>query len=147
MNFNSQLKEDKLWKPTGSVLFALPVCVLWERWLIFLIQKIKTGLSVSLRLVPREYALASTSVLASVSHLLHVLHFWPFFLLIRDTDVVLSLFLCCSSDHRQLGLAHGVVCRSDSKVGADWLQCVSNREVQLRILQSQPLTAVIFTVI
>lgn len=67
--------------------------MLWECWLIFLIQKIKTGLSASLRLVPREYLLASMSMLASVSHLLHVLHFWSFFLLIRYTDVVLSLFL------------------------------------------------------
>lgn len=60
---------------------------------------------------------------------------------------LVSFFVSCSSDHRQLGLAHGVVCRSDSKVSADWLQCVSNREVQHFILQSQPLTAVTFTMI
>lgn len=82
-----------------------------------------------------------------LSVIYYVLHSWPFFLLIRDADVALSLFLSRSSDHRQLGLAHGVICRSDSKVSADWLQCVSNREEQHFILPSQPLTAVNFTMI
>lgn len=146
MNFNNELKEDKLWKPTGYVLFALPVCMLWERSLIFLIQKIKTGLSVSLRLVPREYVLASMSVLASVSLFIACLTLLTF--LLTDTRCRCCLFfLSCSSDHPQLGLAHGVVCRSDCEVGADWLQCVRNRQVQLLVLQSQPLAAVIFTMI
>lgn len=103
---------------TGYSLFALPVCMPQGCWLFFLIQKIETGLSVSLRCVPREFELASMSVLPSVSHLLHVLHLWPLFLQIRGTDAAVSLSLASSPDHRQSGLAHGVVCRSDCKVSA-----------------------------
>lgn len=118
--------------------------MLWGCWLIYFNQKIKTGLSVSLRLVPRENGLASMFMLASVSHFLRILRFWPFFWYVTQ---MLSLRLACSSDHRRLGLAHGIVCRSDSKVCGDRLHCVSNREVQRSTLQSQPLAAVIFTMI
>lgn len=56
---------------------------------------------------------------------------------------MLSLFLTRLSNHRQLGLAQGVLRSSDRKLSADWLQCVTTREVQLPILQSQPLKVVI----
>ncbi len=56
------------------------------------------------------------------------------------TQMLSCLFPSCSSDHRQMALAHGATCRSDGKVRADWLQCVSSRKVQILILQSQPLS-------
>lgn len=66
------MEKNRLLKPTGYVLFALSVCMLSLRCLIFLILQIKTGLSVSLPFLPREYVLASMSVLASVSHILRL---------------------------------------------------------------------------
>lgn len=45
-----------------------------SRWLIFLIREIKTRLSVFLCHLPRERTLASVPGLASVTHLLQVLH-------------------------------------------------------------------------
>lgn len=66
-----------------------------SRSLIFLIQEIKTGLSVFLHCLPREYTWASMSTLASVSHLLQVLHLWPFLVLIGDASVDPFFFLVC----------------------------------------------------
>lgn len=59
-------------------------------WFFFSFPE-ETGLSVSLRLVAREYDLASMSMLPSVSHSFHFLHSRPFCFLIRDTDAVSSI--------------------------------------------------------
>lgn len=88
-------------------------------WLFFLIPKIETGLSVSLRLLPGEFELASClhfhlPVIYCMSYT-YDLYSYRYV-----TQMLPCLFLASSSssssDHRRLALAHGVVCRSDSKV-------------------------------
>lgn len=66
-----------------------------------MIQEIKTRLSVFLCHLPREYTLASVPGTASVSHLLQVLHFWPFLSLVGNPGVAsfFSALVCLTTDY------------------------------------------------
>lgn len=114
------------------------------RWrhLIFLIREIKKGLSLSLRRLPREYALACTSMRLSVIYCTS-----------QTSAPVpaerwrrhrLDFFLRSSSDPQTVGIRHmAQSADQDRKVGGERLHRVTATGVRLLLLQSQPLTVVI----